>query len=69
MSRPADNLLQILELERIERNLFRGRNEDRGGGRLFGGQVVAQALNADLGLLYCSGLNCQAVTGIELTTW
>src|SRR5262247_2990248 len=46
MSRPAENLLQILELEPIERNLFRGRNEDRMGGRLFGGQVVAQALRA-----------------------
>ena len=46
MSAPADDLLQILILEQIERNLFRGRNEDRMGGRLFGGQVVAQALRA-----------------------
>jgi acyl-CoA thioesterase-2 len=46
MSRPAENLTQILTLEPIERNLFRARNEDRMGGRLFGGQVVAQALRA-----------------------
>jgi acyl-CoA thioesterase-2 len=39
-------LLDILALERIEQNLYRGRNEARPGGRLFGGQVLAQALRA-----------------------
>jgi len=42
----ADRLLEILELERIEENLYRGMNETRDGGRLFGGQVLAQALRA-----------------------
>ncbi|MEM8765938.1 MAG: acyl-CoA thioesterase II [Pseudomonadota bacterium] len=42
----AARLLEILELERIEENLYRGRNEARGNFRLFGGQVLAQALRA-----------------------
>ena len=45
MSQEARMLLDVLELEPIELNLFRGRNEDRDG-RLFGGQVLAQALRA-----------------------
>ncbi len=43
--RQAEHLLEILKLETIELNLFRGANEDRLG-RLFGGQVLAQALRA-----------------------
>lgn len=39
-------LLEILDLEPIEHNLYRGRNEARRNGRLFGGQVLAQALRA-----------------------
>jgi acyl-CoA thioesterase II len=42
----AERLLEILDLEPIEQNLYRGRNEARGQFRLFGGQVVAQALRA-----------------------
>ncbi|MBX3707656.1 MAG: acyl-CoA thioesterase II [Pseudomonadales bacterium] len=42
----ARHLLDILELEPIEQNLYRGRNEVRGPFRLFGGQVLAQALRA-----------------------
>jgi len=45
---PSRRLLEILELEPIEMNLFRGDHEDRAGGRLFGGQVLAQALRAAL---------------------
>ncbi len=41
----ATELLDVLDLERIERNLYRGQNESRQG-RLFGGQVLAQALAA-----------------------
>jgi len=43
---PLDILLELLELERLELNLFRGRSRDIGSGRLFGGQVLAQALVA-----------------------
>jgi acyl-CoA thioesterase-2 len=43
----AEKLLSILQLETIDVNLFRGQNEDREEGmRLFGGQVLAQALAA-----------------------
>jgi len=42
----AAHLLAILQLETIERNLYRGQNEARGQFRLFGGQVLAQALRA-----------------------
>jgi len=42
----ARRLLTILELERIEENLYRGSNEARGNYRLFGGQVLSQALRA-----------------------
>ena len=39
-------LLSLLELEPLEHNLYRGRNRDLGTGRVFGGQVFAQALVA-----------------------
>jgi acyl-CoA thioesterase II len=39
-------LLDCLDLERIEQNIFRGRNESERPGRLFGGQVAAQSLVA-----------------------
>ncbi len=45
----AERLLTILDLEQIEEDLFVGQNEDRGPMRLFGGQVLAQALRAAYG--------------------
>lgn len=39
-------LLRLLELERIDLDLFMGQNESRGMARLFGGQVLSQALRA-----------------------
>jgi acyl-CoA thioesterase-2 len=42
----AARLLEILQLEPIEQDLYRGVNEVRGQFRLFGGQVLAQALRA-----------------------
>ncbi len=41
-----DELLGILDLEEIDFNIFRGQNEATRRGRLFGGQVAAQALVA-----------------------
>jgi acyl-CoA thioesterase II len=41
-----DELLSVLELEPLEVNIYRGRNRDVGTGRVFGGQVFAQALVA-----------------------
>ena len=42
----AQRLLEILKLQQIEQNLYLGDNENRGGFRLFGGQVLAQATMA-----------------------
>ena len=42
----TDALLSLLDLEPLEVNIYRGRNRDLGTGRVFGGQVFAQALVA-----------------------
>lgn len=39
-------LLELMDLERIEVNLFRGKSVDLGWGRIYGGQVLGQALCA-----------------------
>ncbi len=46
MSFTAEELLAILDLERIEQNIFRGRSPQVGWQRIFGGLVIAQALVA-----------------------
>ncbi|MGH6848628.1 MAG: acyl-CoA thioesterase [Methylocella sp.] len=46
MSDAAAQLLTILDLERIEENIFRGGSPQVGWQRVFGGLVVAQALVA-----------------------
>jgi acyl-CoA thioesterase-2 len=50
MAQPASaavaELLTILDLERIEENIFRGRSPQVGWQRVFGGLVIAQALVA-----------------------
>jgi acyl-CoA thioesterase-2 len=46
MSFHLDALLSLLDLEELEVNIFRGVNRDIGSGRVFGGQVLAQALVA-----------------------
>ncbi len=45
---PTRRLAELLELEQLDRDLFRGENEDGAGKRLslYGGQVAAQALRA-----------------------
>ena len=48
MSDSLQRLLEILDLERIENNLFRGQNPTDSRRRLFGGQVLAQGLVAAL---------------------
>ncbi len=40
------DVLQVLRLERLELNLFRGESRDPGHRRVFGGQVLGQALAA-----------------------
>jgi acyl-CoA thioesterase-2 len=39
-------LVLLLGLEKLEENLFRGQSQDLGWGRVFGGQVLGQALSA-----------------------
>lgn len=46
MSQPQNELLEILNLEQIELDLYRGLTPARQGQRIYGGQVVAQALTA-----------------------
>ena len=40
------DLIHLLELERIEDNIFRGDSRDIGSPQVFGGQVLGQALSA-----------------------
>jgi len=40
------DLLRLLELERLEVDLFRGSSRDIGSAQVFGGQVLGQALSA-----------------------
>ena len=40
------NLIDLLDLEELDRDLYRGKRQPGGVGRVFGGQVVAQALQA-----------------------
>lgn len=46
MTTPTADLLALLDLEPLEVNIYRGSNRDVGTGRVFGGQVFAQALVA-----------------------
>jgi acyl-CoA thioesterase-2 len=46
MPNPIEALVQILDLEKIEHNIFRGHSPQVGWQRVFGGLVVAQALVA-----------------------
>lgn len=42
----VEKLVALLELERLEQNLFRGQSLDIGTPNVFGGQVLAQGLSA-----------------------
>jgi acyl-CoA thioesterase-2 len=46
MSKTLNDLLDLLDLEQIEVNIFRGRSPDESVQRVFGGQVAGQALVA-----------------------
>src|ERR1700746_1640047 len=45
-AKALDRLLDLLDLEQIEMNIFRGRSPDERVQRVFGGQVAGQALVA-----------------------
>lgn len=44
MSKAVETLIEILDLEKIEQNLYRGESPNVGWQRVFGGQVIGQAL-------------------------
>lgn len=46
MSSSVEELLSLLQLERLEENYFRGESRDIGTRYVFGGQVLGQALSA-----------------------
>ncbi len=46
MNRILQDLVNLLDLETLEANLFRGQSRDLGGKSVFGGQVIGQALVA-----------------------
>lgn len=46
MNQILQNLINLMELEKIEEGLFRGQNEKLGLTHVFGGQVIGQALYA-----------------------
>jgi acyl-CoA thioesterase-2 len=46
MQRVLADLVDLLALERLDRDLLRGRSQDLGWGAIFGGQVLGQALSA-----------------------
>lgn len=46
MTSPVSELIELLSLERLENNLFRGQSRDIGTKYVFGGQVLGQALSA-----------------------
>jgi acyl-CoA thioesterase II len=41
-----EELLRLLKLKKIEKNIFQGQSQDLGFGNVFGGQVLGQALSA-----------------------
>ncbi|MEO0798022.1 MAG: acyl-CoA thioesterase II [Pseudomonadota bacterium] len=43
---PLDGLIELLDLEQLEQNLFRATNQVTGWQRVYGGQVIGQALVA-----------------------
>ena len=42
----AADLVDLLDVEELDTDLYRGRRSKGGVGRVFGGQVIAQALQA-----------------------
>ncbi len=46
MPDPICSLVELLDMEPIEHNIYRGTNRDIGTGRIYGGQALAQSLMA-----------------------
>jgi acyl-CoA thioesterase-2 len=66
-----ETLVETLQLERIEENLFRGTSPDNRPGRIFGGQVIAQSLLAAYETVegrVCHSLHCYFIRPGDPTT-
>ncbi|MBI1200606.1 MAG: acyl-CoA thioesterase II [Phenylobacterium sp.] len=66
-----ETLVETLQLERIEENLFRGTSPDTQPGRIFGGQVIAQSLLAAYETVetrVCHSLHCYFIRPGDPTT-
>jgi len=61
----AELLLELVDLEHLERDLYRGNHEHTDNSRLFGGQVLAQALAA-AGLTVATDRHCHSLHGYFL---
>lgn len=46
MSKELNELLNLLQLEQLELDLFRGQSENLGLPQVYGGQVIGQSLSA-----------------------
>ena len=62
-----DGLVKTLALEKFEENLFRGQSEKTSWGRVFGGQVIGQALSAASQRVESSRVAC--FTCLFFKTW
>ena len=69
MNQCSPTCSRLLELERLEMNLFRGESRDIGSPQVFGGQVLGQALMAAYGTvggpqrcIRCTPISCAAAT-------
>jgi acyl-CoA thioesterase-2 len=66
-----ETLVETLQLERLEVNLFRGTTPDNRPGRIFGGQVIAQSLLAAYETVEgrtCHSLHCYFIRPGDPTT-
>lgn len=66
-----ETLVETLQLERIEENLYRGTSPDTQPGRIFGGQVIAQSLLAAYETVesrVCHSLHCYFIRPGDPTT-
>ena len=64
MNNAASSIVSQLDLEQVELNLFRGQSENLGTPRVFGGQVIGQALVAALRTV--SERHCHSLHGYFL---
>ena len=70
MSKVLQEIIDLLDVEPIDENLFRGQNHNTE--HVFGGQVLAQALasafrtvDGDQRCIRCTAIFCALATGLD----